>query len=137
MRRLTAIAALVALAGCGAVNDGGFTSAGTSVAFDGQICGQDASFRLSDMKDRSQATAVVECPGGGMITISTADSSTSAVIAAQAGLLEQLGALVAQLAIAAAPVPAGYAPPLSRPTYTPADLRAIEARWWQASARAL
>jgi hypothetical protein len=114
---------LLALAGCGTIAPGTFTTAGTSVHFKGQVCGQDADFSLSDMKDRSQATASVECPGGGAITISTADSSASAVMAQQAAMLAQVTNALASLAtkliapapgVAWQPAPSDFGPRVMR-----------------------
>lgn len=93
--KAAAIAVVLALAGC----------AGTELQFAGKVCGQDVSLALIDRKDRSGFDAQITCGPEGSIMVSTSDSSTSAVIAAQAELAARLGDTITKLAGAAAPTP--------------------------------
>lgn len=75
---------------------------GTEASFEGQVCGQPVKFELNDKKDRSGFAATVTCPGGGGITVTTTDSSTSAVIQSMAQLAAQMAETVKELATKAA-----------------------------------
>ena len=68
---------------------------GTVLEMDGQICGQPVKMRLADAKDRSGFTMAVTCGPDGGVTVTTADSSASAVIAAQSEALARLSAAIA------------------------------------------
>lgn len=90
--------------------------AGTQATMTGTICGQAVDFAVKDAKDRSGFDASIECPGGGGVHISSTDSSTSAVINAMAGMINQLTQSVAQLAATVAKTavaPGAYTPPAS------------------------
>ena len=80
--------------------------AGTEAAFNGQVCGQDTAFTITDRKDRGAFELVATCPQGGSVRITSSDSSTSSVIEAQADALaksaDALGALAGSVAGAVA-----------------------------------
>jgi hypothetical protein len=86
--RIPLILSLITVTGC----------AGTDLVAQGTICGQPFSVQLADRKDRSGFTAVAKCPDGGELSITSSDSSTSAVIATQAELAAQLSQVIADLA---------------------------------------
>ena len=89
---LRCIAAVLLVSGC----------AGTVVEMDGTICGQPVKFRLADAKDRSEFTLAVTCGEDGGVQVSTAESSTSMVLAAQAAALSTLAGTLAREAAAGA-----------------------------------
>lgn len=90
MARLIGMVVLLPLAGC----------AGTELHFAGSVCGQQVDLTLTDRKDRSGFDAQITCGPDGSIMVSTSDSSTSAVIVAQAELTAKLGDVITKLAAA-------------------------------------
>lgn len=93
---LVLAALLSILAGC----------AGTDIKLTGEVCGQNVDLMLHDAKDRAGFDAKVECPvrsatngalSGGGLTITSTDSSTSAVLIQQAALIDKLTNLVTTL----------------------------------------
>ena len=70
---------------------------GTQAQFDGQVCGQETHFTITDRKDRGVFDLEATCPQGGSVRISTSDSSTSSVIAAQADALAKSAAALGSL----------------------------------------
>jgi hypothetical protein len=82
--RLTVLGAVLLLAGCG----------GTVLEAEGQVCGQPLKVRLADAKDRGGFDLAVRCGPDGGVTVTTTDSSASAVIQAQAAVIVGLAAAV-------------------------------------------
>lgn len=60
--------------------------------------GQPVDLVLTDRRDRAEFTAAVECPNGGSVTITSTESLTSSVIAAQSDALGRLTDLVGLIA---------------------------------------
>jgi hypothetical protein len=79
--------------------------AGTVVEFSGQLCGQPVAFKMLDRKDRSAADIMVQCGEDGGVTITTAESSTSKVLEAQAAAISSLTAELGRRAALAATMP--------------------------------
>ena len=80
------------LAGC---------TAGTQLVAEGNACGQPFTIQLRDQKDRAGFAAEVTCADGSKLLITSSDSMTSTVIAAQADAIAKLGDVVTKLAAAA------------------------------------
>ena len=91
MTRIILAGCALALAGC----------AGTQLDGTGTACGQPFEVHLTDRKDRATFEVAITCPDGGGMTIMSSDSSTSAVIAAQAAFAKQIVAAVGGIAAAA------------------------------------
>lgn len=60
---------------------------GTVLEMEGQICGQPVKLRMADAKDRSAFELAITCGPGGSVMVSTAESSASQVLTAQAHAL--------------------------------------------------
>ena len=71
---------------------------GTRLTMSGTVCGQAVELALRDQKDRSGFEAKVTCPDGGSVLLTSSESSTSAVVQAQAELATRLTALAEILA---------------------------------------
>ena len=80
------------LAGC---------TAGTQLVAEGNACGQPFTVQLHDKKDRAGFSAEVVCSDGSKMLITSSDSMTSTVIAAQADAIAKLGDVVTKLAASA------------------------------------
>ena len=70
---------------------------GSVVELEGTVCGQPVKLRVADNKDRSGFDATVTCGADGGVTLTTTDSSASAVMAAQAEAIRGLAAEVGKL----------------------------------------
>lgn len=89
-RAAFAMALAVATSGC----------SGTVLEMEGQICGQPVKLRLADAKDRSAFELAITCGPAGSVMVSTAESSASQVLTAQAQALSNLAGVLAREAAA-------------------------------------